>query len=309
MRHLRKIQITTTRHIDDIMGLTMPLQLIHHVKLPLPPTVVKPPRPLTTELPTYLPNDASTPPNPLPNHPPTKTKPNIIINNNNPNPATMPSPPPTLTYIPPLRDGASGTTPRSQHPLLATIRHELTHTLRLLPTLCWALLFQRRHRGTHHPHHQPHHHQHRRPQMSRLQIPWTDTAETALYLLLACFEVEVLLAAVPLWVVLPGVGFAVWVGGCAGVVAAGCKVLNAGRGEQWVYGCDAVDSGGGGGGVGADGGWMMGQEMEAEAEDEKWLFLGGMGMRYVLVFFCCFIGVLLSGLWGFVVLLTDGVVV
>ncbi|KAH6617194.1 hypothetical protein F5144DRAFT_660093 [Chaetomium tenue] len=158
----------------------------------------------------------------------------------------MPSPP--LTYIPPLLDGACGTTPHSQHPLPTALHHELTHTLPLLPTLCRALLLQR---FLPHP----------------------------LYLLLACFEVGVLLAAVPLWFVLPGVVFAGWVAGCVGVggVVVGWG-LNGGMGKgERVLRCDAaVDGEGGvGGGAGGGDGWMMGQEV---AEDEKWLFLGGMGM-------------------------------
>ncbi|EAQ84755.1 hypothetical protein CHGG_08769 [Chaetomium globosum CBS 148.51] len=92
----------------------------------------------------------------------------------------MPTPTPTptpLTYIPPLLDGASGTTPHAQHPLLTTLHHELTQTLPILPTLCRALLLHRLLPHRLHPH-------------PVVPASWADTAETALYFLLACFEVE-----------------------------------------------------------------------------------------------------------------------
>jgi hypothetical protein len=79
--------------------------------------------------------------------------------------------------------------------------------------------------------------------------------------------------AVPLWAVLPGVVFVGWAVGCAVVVWGGCWVLNWDGRERMVV-CN--DAAGYGGPEGA--GWMPvgpGQE----GEDEKWLFLGGMGMR------------------------------
>ncbi|AEO64442.1 uncharacterized protein THITE_2110588 [Thermothielavioides terrestris NRRL 8126] len=82
----------------------------------------------------------------------------------------------------------------------------------------------------------------------------------ALYVALAGLELGVILAAVPLWCVLPGAVFALWAAACAAVVAAMCWMLN---GKEQMYRCDAGSEG-----------WMMGQEVE----DEKWMFLGGMGM-------------------------------
>ncbi|KAK4034849.1 hypothetical protein C8A01DRAFT_18409 [Parachaetomium inaequale] len=141
-----------------------------------------------------------------------------------------------MIYIPPLRDGACGTTPRSQQPLWPVLRQEMAQMLRMMPTLCWAMLVQRR------------------------PTSLADTAGMMLHAVLACFEVGMMLLAVPLWFMLPGAMFAAWVCVCAGVVIAMCWMLN---GKEQMHQCNAGSEG-----------WMMGQE----AEDEKWLFLGGMGM-------------------------------
>ncbi|KAK4150660.1 hypothetical protein C8A00DRAFT_17866 [Chaetomidium leptoderma] len=159
------------------------------------------------------------------------------------------SPPSPVTYIPPLRDGACGTTPRSQQPLWPVVRQEMAQMLRMMPTLCWALLVQQ---------------QQRRPRapMSSSSSWWADTAGMMLHVVLACLEMGMMLTAVPLWFVLPGAVFAAWVCVCAAAVTAMCWMLN-GKGQQ-MHQCNAGSEG-----------WMMGQE---EAEDEKWMFLGGMGM-------------------------------
>lgn len=151
----------------------------------------------------------------------------------------MSTPSSPVTYIPPLRDGACGTTPRSQQPLWPMLRHEMAQMLRMLPTLCWAMLVQRR------------------------PASWTDTMGMMLHVVLACLEMGMVLTAVPLWCMLPGAVFAAWLCVCGGIIMAMCWMLN---GKEQMFQCNA----------GSDG-WMMGQE----AEDEKWMFLGGMGMRCV----------------------------
>lgn len=148
--------------------------------------------------------------------------------------------PSLMTYTPPLRDGACGTTPRAQQPLWTLVRRELAQMLRLMPGLCWAMVTQS---GA---------------------VAWVDRAAMGLHAALACLEMGMLLAAVPR-LVLPGGVFAVWVCVCAGMVAAMCWMLN---GRAQMHLCNA--------GAGSEG-WMMGQE----AEDEKWLFVSGMGMRCV----------------------------
>ena len=149
--------------------------------------------------------------------------------------------PPSVTYIPPLRDGACGTTPRSQQPLWSVMRHEMAQMMRMMPTFCWALLVRRR------------------------PASWADTAEMMLHVMLACLEMGMMLAAVPLWFILPGGLFAAWGCACAGMVMAMCWMVN---GREQMYQCNAGSES-----------WMMGQE----AEDEKWVFIGGMGMRYEIV--------------------------
>jgi hypothetical protein len=118
------------------------------------------------------------------------------------------------------------------------MRQELVQMLRVMPTLCWALLVQRR------------------------PSSWDETAGMALHVMLACLEMGIMLTALPLWFMLPGVLFAAWACVCAGVLTAMCWTIN---GKEQMYQCNAGSEG-----------WMMGQE----AEDEKWLFIGGMGMRY-----------------------------
>jgi hypothetical protein len=115
----------------------------------------------------------------------------------------------------------------------------MAHMLHMMPTLCWAMLVQRR------------------------PASWADAAGRLLHVVLACLEMGIMLTAVPLWFLLPGPVFAAWACACAGMVMAVCWMLN---GREQMYQCNAGSEG-----------WMMGQE----AEDEKWMFLGGMGMRYV----------------------------
>ncbi|KAK1754246.1 hypothetical protein QBC47DRAFT_429907 [Echria macrotheca] len=89
---------------------------------------------------------------------------------------------------------------------------------------------------------------------------WRDMVDMAMHTLLACAEMCMLVVAVPLWMMLPGAMFAAWMGFCAIVVASMCRMLN-GRGQ--LHQCAAGSEG-----------WMMGQD----GDDEKWLFVGGMGM-------------------------------
>ncbi len=158
-------------------------------------------------------------------------------NTKTPNMMSSTTTPPSVTYIPPLRDGACGTTPRSQQPLWSVMRHEMAQMMRMMPTFCWALLVRRR------------------------PASWADTAEMMLHVMLACLEMGMMLAAVPLWFILPGGLFAAWGCACAGMVMAMCWMIN---GREQMYQCNARSES-----------WMMGQE----AEDEKWVFFGGMGMR------------------------------
>ena len=142
-----------------------------------------------------------------------------------------------VTYIPPLYDGACGTIPRSQQPLWAMMRREMAQMAQTMPSLCWAMLFQRRSES------------------------WADWADMMLHTLLAGVEIWMVAGALPLYLIFPSSVFTIYACLCAAVVVVMSRMLN-GREEmhQCQAGCES---------------WMMGQDME----DEKWLFMGGMGMR------------------------------
>ncbi len=141
-----------------------------------------------------------------------------------------------VTYIPPLCDGASGTMPRSQLSTWAMMRQEVMQMMRMMPSMCWAMIAQRK------------------------SMSWADMGDMMMHTMLACMEMCMMVMAMPLWVMMPGAMFAMWMGMCAMVVMAMCWMLN---GNEQMHQCMA----------GAES-WMMG-----EGEDEKWMFMGGMGMR------------------------------
>ncbi|KAK0707687.1 hypothetical protein B0H67DRAFT_494367 [Lasiosphaeris hirsuta] len=80
-----------------------------------------------------------------------------------------------------------------------------------------------------------------------------------MHTMLACMEMCMMVAAIPLCMMLPGAMFAMWMFACACMVMAMCWMLN---GPEQMHQCTAGSEG-----------WMMGQD----AEDEKWMFVGGMG--------------------------------
>lgn len=168
---------------------------------------------------------------------------NMMTNGNNMKTTSMSSP---VTYIPALCDGACGTTPRSQMPVMAMLRHEMAQMLQTMPSLCWAMLTQPR------------------------QMSWADMGDMMMHTLLACMEMAMMAAALPLCMILPGAMFMTWMTVCAGVVMAMCWMLN---GREQMHHCSA------GAGAGAEG-WMMDTDAQQHA-DEKWMFIGGMGMRYL----------------------------
>lgn len=145
-----------------------------------------------------------------------------------------------MAYIPPLCDGACGTVPRSQQPMWAMMRQEMMCMMRMMPNMCWAMLTQRNH------------------------MSWADMGDTTMHMLLTCMEMCMMVMAVPVWMMLPGAMFAMWIGCCAMMVMAMCWMMN---GKEQMHMCN-MDS--------SSEGWMTGQDME----NEKWIFMGGMGMRY-----------------------------
>lgn len=164
----------------------------------------------------------------------------MMTNGNNMKTTSMSSP---VTYLPPLCDGASGTTPRSQMPAMAMLRHETSQMLATMPSLCWAMLTQHRH------------------------MSWADMGDMMMHTVLACMEMATMAAALPLCMMLPGAMFMTWMTVCAGAVMAMCWMLN---GREQMHHCSA--------GAGAEG-LMMDHDAQQHA-DEKWMFIGGMGMRY-----------------------------
>ena len=142
-----------------------------------------------------------------------------------------------MTYIPPLCDGACGTTPRSQMPMMEMMYQEMMAMMRMVPTICWAMVMQRRH------------------------MSWADMGHMAMQMVLACMEMCMMVAAIPMYMMLPGFMFAVWVCCCGLMCMCMCWMLN---GKEQMYQC-----------VTGSESWMMGQE----SDDEKWMFMGGMGMR------------------------------
>ncbi|KAM7201565.1 hypothetical protein V8F20_004793 [Naviculisporaceae sp. PSN 640] len=141
-----------------------------------------------------------------------------------------------MTYIPPLCDGACGTTPRSQMPMMELMMQDMMTMVRMMPTICWAMVMQRRH------------------------MSWADMGHMMLQIMLACMEMCMMVCAVPMYMMLPGAMFALWMGVCCMMCMAMCWMLN---GKEMMHQC-----------VVGSKSWMMGQE----SDDEKWMFMGGMGM-------------------------------
>lgn len=149
---------------------------------------------------------------------------------------------PSITYIPPLIDGACGTTAapttQSRSPS-QRLQHDVKLVARHLAALLWGAATAR-----------------------------MDLAEVVQHVALAVVETYMLLALVPLAVMVPGAVALLWLAGCALLVVGMSWRLNGGgavaRGRVLRAVCP----------VAADG-WMMGQEVE----DERWIFVGGMGTR------------------------------
>ncbi|KAK4206166.1 hypothetical protein QBC37DRAFT_329280 [Rhypophila decipiens] len=141
-----------------------------------------------------------------------------------------------MTYIPPLCDGACGTTPRSQMPMMELMMQDMMTMLRMMPTVCWTMVMQRRH------------------------MSWADMAHMGMQIMLACMEMCMMVCALPMYMMLPGAMFTMWMGVCCMVCMAMCWMLN---GKEMMHQC-----------VVGSKSWMMGQE----SDDEKWVFMGGMGM-------------------------------
>lgn len=132
---------------------------------------------------------------------------------------------PSITYIPPLIDGACGTTLNSQRSITQQLQNDVSYSTRLLPALI--------HGGI----------------TAKMNL-----VEMIQHIGLALLETYMLVSVIPLWLVLPGALFAAWLGCCSALIMGMSWSLNAHgtRGETIRSPSPAAD------------GWMMGQETDDE---------------------------------------------
>lgn len=133
---------------------------------------------------------------------------------------------PNITFIPPLIDGACGTTPNSRRSLIWQLRNDVSQLFGLLPALVHGAIVSR-----------------------------VDTPEMIQQFGLALLEIYMIISAIPLWVTLPGALFAAWVGCCGALVMGMSWSLN-GRGIRGEIIRSPSPA--------AADGWMMGQEVDDE---------------------------------------------
>ncbi|KAJ4393530.1 hypothetical protein N0V93_002742 [Gnomoniopsis smithogilvyi] len=133
---------------------------------------------------------------------------------------------PNITYIPPLIDGACGTTPNSRRSVVQQLRNDVSLLISLLPSLIHGAL------------------------ISRMNV-----FEMVQHVGLALLELYMLISAIPLWLTLPGALFAAWVGCCSALIVGMSWSLN-GRGIRGEVIRSPSPA--------AADGWMMGQEVDDE---------------------------------------------
>lgn len=145
-----------------------------------------------------------------------------------------------VTFIPSLIDGACGTLPSPQRSAMERMRGDMSRALALLPDMIRASMPRR-----------------------WISISRMEMMEMAQHACLAMLETCFLACIVPLWACLPGLVLAIWMGCCMSVIMGMAWMLNGRRSAGQMIRSTAA------------GDWMMGQDME----DERWFFVGGMGMR------------------------------
>lgn len=147
-----------------------------------------------------------------------------------------------VTYVPPLIDGACGTMPLSQRPVLGLLQEELRVLWSMTPELFRALSSGILGR-------------------SGSRWTWIQTRDTAVNVLLTALELAMMAVVIPLWLLAPGIVFAAWACLCFSLVYGLTWVLNG----DTVVSCDGSGS------------WTM----ENEMEEERWIFVSGIGTRSV----------------------------
>ncbi|KUI69438.1 hypothetical protein VM1G_05366 [Cytospora mali] len=147
---------------------------------------------------------------------------------------------PSVTYVPPLIDGACRTTVNLQRSVIDQLRNDMSTVILLLPSFIQGVVPSEWR------------------SLSRMEI-----IEIVQHTSLALLEMYMLVWAPPLWLCLPGVFFALWLGCCMVVVMILSRILNRRvASESTVRSSPAGE------------GWMMGPD----ADDERWFFISGMGM-------------------------------
>lgn len=146
-----------------------------------------------------------------------------------------------LAYIPPLIDGACGTVLRAEQPTMSLLRDDARVMLSMMPTIITSLWTEL---------------------MCHVRsMSWADMGDILVHAVLTILELYMMIAIVPLCLIMPGAVSALWLCACTMAIIGFARLLN---GKSRVIRCMA----------GSDG-WMMGQE----AEDEKWIYVGGMELR------------------------------
>lgn len=148
-----------------------------------------------------------------------------------------------LAYIPPLIDGACGTVLRAEQPTMSLLRDDARVLMRMIPAMFSSLWNELL--------------------CHAKSMSWADMGEVLIHTGLTIVEMHMLVAAIPLCLIMPGAVSVLWCCACAMMITACARILN---GKSRVIRCT----------TGSDG-WMMGQE----AEDEKWIYVGGMELRLV----------------------------
>lgn len=150
---------------------------------------------------------------------------------------------PSVTYIPPLIDGACGTVPLAQKPTLQLLHDDLREMWQMMPGLMASL---RTHVANH-----------------RAHLSKSHLKDIIVQLSLAIVEVGMITLAIPLFIVLPGILFAAWLAFSMSMVLGLSWLMN---GNDIIVNCDEFGN----------------STPEAEEDEEKWIFIGGMGTRLAL---------------------------
>ncbi|KZL66216.1 hypothetical protein CT0861_08273 [Colletotrichum tofieldiae] len=122
---------------------------------------------------------------------------------------------PSVTYIPPLIDGACGTVPLAQKPTLPMLHEDLREIWQMMPGLVASL-------RTHIANHRQH--------LSKSHLK-----DIAVQLGLAIVEIGMITLAIPLFALLPGILFAAWLGISMSMVLGLSWLMN---GNEIMVSCD-----------------------------------------------------------------------